>query len=94
MATLKIEQSFELKLKRNNTINHYQKLIEELPKDKRCFLITYHYPNNHLKKSILKLENPKTQLKKQMINEEKFFISIKRNLTNKSLKQVQIEICK
>ena len=94
MATLKIEQTFELKLNRNQTISNYQQFKDEIPKSKRWLLITYHYPNGTFKKNIITLENPKSQLKKQLINEEKFFISIKKHLTNKSLKKVQVEICK
>ncbi|MCF8274958.1 MAG: hypothetical protein K9I95_14120 [Flavobacteriaceae bacterium] len=94
MATLKIEQTFELKLNRGSSISNYQQFIKELPKYKRWFLITYYYPNGNFKKSILTLENPKSELKKHLLNEEKFFISIKKHLSNYSLKKIQIEICK
>lgn len=94
MTTLICENSFELKLKNNNLISNYQQFIQSLLKFKRLFLITYFYPNENEKRTILSFENPKSELKNHIVNNEKFLVALKSSLLDYSLKKIQIEICK
>lgn len=94
MSTLICEQFFELKINKKNDISNYQKFIKLLPKFKRLLLITFYYPNNTIKRTIITLENPKKEIKKHQICNSNFSIFIKSSLLNKTLKKVHVEVCK
>lgn len=94
MTTLICEHSFELKLSRTNLISNYQQFIQSLTKFKRLFLITYFYPNESKKRTILSFENPKSELKNHIVNNEKFLLTLKSSLLDCTYKKIKIEICK
>lgn len=88
------ENSFELKLKKNNEISNLKSFLETLPKFKRWILFTFVYQNEIIKKTIVELDNPYKEFKFFERNNVRMLYGIKSEIMEGSLVKVKAEICK